>query len=307
MVGPTYGGWSNYNALQVTLDGRNYRGVSFLVHYTFAHALDTWSRSSQTSPLQVDPSNYGYQYGNGDRDIRHRARFSPRWQVPGVSSPGQILQGWTLSSVISVQGGFAWGPVDATRNDWAGNGQNANGNARPNNGIWQSWNYSGPKSAFNSNARSGNTMPCYGRLTGCTSFASAPAAIVAVCQSAAQSHYQGNATLRGLALQSLNNNACYVRDGGVLTPPAYGTLGNSGRNPFRGPAFYNVDLTLAKNWNVGERYSAQLRVEAFNLFNTPSYDPPSGDPTAGFGGRFGFTNSMAASPRRMQFGLKIGF
>jgi hypothetical protein len=168
IVGPTSGGWSNYNGLQVTVDGRNYRGVSFLASYTYAHALDTWSRSSQTSPLAVDPNNYGYQYGNGDRDIRHRARFSPRWAIPSVKSPAQILEGWTLSTIISFQGGFAWGPTDATKNDWAGNAQTANSNSRPNNGVWQTWNYSGPRSAFNSNATNGNTMPCYGVLAGCT-------------------------------------------------------------------------------------------------------------------------------------------
>jgi hypothetical protein len=110
-----------------------------------------------------------------------------------------------------------------------------------------------------------------------------------------------------LALTSLNNNACYIRDGGVLTPPAYGTLGNSGRNPFHGPGYTNVDVTVGKDWHVGERYSAELRVEVFNLFNTPSFALPGGDPTGGFNGRFGYTNSMAADPRRMQFGLKLAF
>jgi hypothetical protein len=302
------------------VDGRNYRGVSFLASYTYAHALDTWSRSSQASPLAVDPDNYGYQYGNGDRDIRHRARFSPRWQIPGISSPAQILEGWTLSTIISVQGGFAWGPVDQTQTDWAGNAQNGNANARPNNGVWQTWNYNGPTSAFNSNAYSGNTMPCYGRtsgsqpLAGCTTLNfgvvnSDPAleAVRQACIAAAQAPYVGNATMEALALRSLTNKGCYARDGGFLTPPAYGTLGNSGRNPFRGPGYWNVDMTVAKDWHIGERYSAELRVEAFNLFNHPTFALPSNNPTSGFNGRFGYTASTAGAPRRMQFGLKIGF
>jgi hypothetical protein len=130
---------------------------------------------------------------------------------------------------------------------------------------------------------------------------------VSVCEGAARSHYQGNATLQALALRSLYNQACYVKNGGILTPPAYSTLGNSGRNQFKGPGYTNVDLTASKNWNVGERYSAQLRVEVFNLFNTPSFALPSVDPTSGFNGRFGYTNSTAGDPRRMQFGLKLGF
>jgi hypothetical protein len=291
----------------VTLDGRNYHGISFIAAYTYAHALDTWSRSSQAAPILADPNNYGYQYGNGDSDIRHRAKFSPTWRIPGIKTPGQMLEGWALSGILSLNGGWAWGPTDRTRNDWAGNGANGNANPTPNNGVWQTWNYTGPKSAFNSNVRDGNTMPCYGRLNGCIAFASAPASIVSACETAAQAPYQGNATNARLALVSMYNNACYVRDGGVMTPPAYGTLGNSGRNPFKGPGSTNVDMTVSKNWHVGERYSAQLRVEVFNVFNTPSFAIPSADPSTGFNGRFGFTNSTAGDPRRMQFGLKLGF
>jgi hypothetical protein len=315
IIGPSYGGWSNYNGLQVTLDGRNYHGVSFISGYTFAHALDTWSRSSQAAPVAVDPNNYGYQYGNGDSDIRHRFKFSPTWRIPGVKSPAQMLEGWELSSILSINGGWAWGPTDRTKNDWAGNGENSNANPTPNNGVWQTWNYSGPKSAFNSNAKSGNTLPCYGKLPGCTPFltstgaanSSVPADVLTACTTAAQAPYQGNATYMALALRSMYNNACYIRDGGVMTPPAYGTLGNSGRNPFRGPTSSNMDVTVSKNWHVKERYSAQLRVEVFNVFNTPSFAIPSSDPTTGFNGRFGFTNSTAGDPRRMQFGLKLGF
>jgi Carboxypeptidase regulatory-like domain len=307
IVRATSGGWSNYNGLQVTLDGRNYHGVSFLASYTYSHSLDTWSRSSQAAALQVDPANYGYQYGNGDRDIRHRARFSPRWQIPGIKTPGQMLEGWSLSGILSLQGGFAWGPIDQTKNDWAGNGATGNANSRPNNGVFQTWNYSGPTSAFNSNAHDGNTMPCYGRLSGCSSLTAAPSAIITACETAAQAPYTGNAQQMKLALLTMYNNACYIRDGGVLTPPAYGTIGNAGRNQFKGPSYTNVDLTLSKDWHVGERYSAQLRVEVFNLFNTPSFALPVADVTKGFNGFFGYTNSTAADPRRMQFGLKLGF
>jgi hypothetical protein len=307
IVRPTSGQWSNYNALQVTVDGRNFHGVSFLAAYTYAHALDTWSRSSQVSPLPADPSNLGYQYGNGDRDIRHRARFSPRWEIPGIGSPGQMLEGWTVSGIVSVQGGFAWGPDDATKNDWAGNGELANANSRPNQGVWQTWNYSGPTSAFNTDVRGNNTIPCYGALRGCTKFSAAPE-IEAVCVGATQRPYQGNAQQMALAIKALFNNACYIRNGGILTPPAYGTLGNSGRNPFRGPGYTNVDLTLAKDWHVGERYSAQLRVEVFNLFNTPSFALPNIDPTTANGSRaFGVVRSTAGDQRRMQFGLKLAF
>ena len=55
--------------------------------------------------------------------------------------------------------------------------------------------------------------------------------------------------------------------GAILTPPAYGTIGDANRNIFRGPGYYNVDLSIAKIWKFRERYSAQFRAEFFNLFN----------------------------------------
>jgi hypothetical protein len=266
-------------------------------------------------------TNIGYQYGNGDSDIRHRMRFSPSWQIPGIKTPGQMLEGWSVSGILAIQGGFAWGATDASKNDWAGNGANANANSRPNNGVWQTWNYSGPRSAFNSNATSGNNMPCYGKLGSCTPFfisavpnpvpnPAVPSSIVTACETAAQAPYQGNPTYMALALRSMYGNACYIRDGGVMTPPAYGTLGNAGRNAFRGPGYTNVDLNLSKKWQFGERYSAQLRIETFNLFNHPNFGLPGGDPTVGgspTAAGFGYTRSTVGNPRRMQFGLKIGF
>jgi hypothetical protein len=134
--------------------------------------------------------------------------------------------------------------------------------------------------------------------------------------SAAQAPYTGNAQLQQLAVASLANNACYIQNGGVLTPPAYGTLGNSGRNTFRGQPYYNVDLSVSKIWHMKERYSAQFRAEFFNLFNRADFAAPSIDPSAGVSGGFGYGTSTPDSsnavlgsggPRHIQFGLKLMF
>jgi hypothetical protein len=49
--------------------------------------------------------------------------------------------------------------------------------------------------------------------------------------------------------------------------PNAGEIGNSGRNSFRGPAYYNVDLSLIKKFRVTETSSFQFRAEAYNAFN----------------------------------------
>ena len=50
--------------------------------------------------------------------------------------------------------------------------------------------------------------------------------------------------------------------------------GNARRGSLRGPAEYNVDASLFKNFSVSEKSKLQFRVEAFNLFNTPEFGVP---------------------------------
>ncbi len=81
------------------------------------------------------------------------------------------------------------------------------------------------------------------------------------------------------------------------------TLGNSSRNPVRGPHYRNFDLALIKRTAITENVNVEFRAEAFNLTNTP----PLGAPnvvlgSAGFG-----SITSAGDPRVLQFGLKLNF
>ena len=321
----TSGFHSNYNGLQVTVDQRAFHGLRFLAAFTYSHGLDMWTKSSANTQQVADPlNNFNAQYSSSDSDVRHRFRFSPSWTIPGRKSPGQMLEGWSVSSVFAIQGRFPWGAIDKIKTDWVGTGEAFNSySPNPNDGVQQYWNYTGPRDAFN--ITNGAKIPCYGAVSQCTplSFTAAPstlssdlAAIQQSCISAAQAPYAGNATQQTLALRALTNNACYVQNGGILTPPAYGTNGNSGRNSFRGPKYNAVDFTLAKMWHFGERYSAEFRVEFYNLFNTPAIGSPAVDGVAPSSANLGLVTSTAdgannifgsGGPRHMQFGLKLAF
>ena len=81
------------------------------------------------------------------------------------------------------------------------------------------------------------------------------------------------------------------------------TLGNSSRNPVRGPAYRNADLVLIKRIYFGEKINVELRAEAFNVTNTPPLAAPNtvvGAP--GFG-----SITAAGDPRVFQFGAKFNF
>jgi hypothetical protein len=92
-------------------------------------------------------------------------------------------------------------------------------------------------------------------------------------------------------------------DTSAFAMPAFGTFGNAGRNILTGPGYANASVSLVKNTRLGEKSSAQLRVEAFNLLNRVNLDLPDiflGSPTFG-------TIQSAGSPRRLQLGLKFVF
>jgi hypothetical protein len=306
------GDWSNYNALQITLQARSYHGLSFLSGYAYSLAKGMVAQNTQGSsnPVATSSSNLGLQYGYLANDVRHRFTFAPTYAVPGMKSPGQMLQGWSLSALLTLQSAFPWTANDITTTDWLGTGNDVS--AQTQGGTYQYWNYSGTTGAFNN---TGSTpIPCYGIYSSCVStLAAAPAAIQTACQNAATAPYTGNAQLTSLALAALANGACYTQKGGFLTPPAFGTLGNAGTGFFRATPYYNVDFSVAKIWKFKERYSAQFRVEFFNLFNRVDFVAPGTNPTkSSFGSSISTPDAAnpvlgSGGPRHIQFGLKLAF
>ena len=55
------------------------------------------------------------------------------------------------------------------------------------------------------------------------------------------------------------------------------------------------------------RADLELRVEAFNLFNTFNWGNPGSSDRHFNSGSFGRITSMTGAPRIMQFGMKYGF
>lgn len=53
-----------------------------------------------------------------------------------------------------------------------------------------------------------------------------------------------------------------------------GVFGNVGRNAMTGPSFFNLDASLVKLIHIKERYSIEIRGEAFGLTNTPQFKNP---------------------------------
>ncbi len=89
----------------------------------------------------------------------------------------------------------------------------------------------------------------------------------------------------------------------VAPPP--NTYGDVGRGILYSPGHLNVDLSLTKRFFLfGGRSNAQVRVEAFNLFNNPGFGFPNaaiGSPTVGR------ITTTVVDNRSMQFAVKVDF
>jgi hypothetical protein len=87
-------------------------------------------------------------------------------------------------------------------------------------------------------------------------------------------------------------------------------FGNLGRNVVIGPGFNNTDFSITKSFTFGERVSAQLRAEFFDLFNHPNLGQPGsvvGAPDFGRITRTRFSTGEAGSSRQVQLAVKLVF
>jgi hypothetical protein len=112
----------------------------------------------------------------------------------------------------------------------------------------------------------------------------------------------------------------------ILNPAAFaappdGVVGNSGRNAFRGPGLWNVDLSLSRTFALpflGEAARLVFRSDFYNAFNHANLsNPNSRVGSAGFGqatyGRVDYNTGFPAltplreTPRQIQLIVKVEF
>jgi hypothetical protein len=92
----------------------------------------------------------------------------------------------------------------------------------------------------------------------------------------------------------------------AFTVPAPGTFGNAGLNSLRGPGYWNVDLSVFRDFPITERAKVQFRFETFDLFNHPNFASPNGSVGAGNFGTITSTFNPGGN-RDIQFALKLLF
>jgi hypothetical protein len=109
--------------------------------------------------------------------------------------------------------------------------------------------------------------------------------------------------LRDPALPAAERSTSRWFDTSAFTVAPQFTLGDSSRNPVRGPGYRTADIAFIKRTYFGEVINFEFRTEIFNLTNTP----PLGNPNGVLGNAAFGTITSAGDPRVIQFGLKLNF
>ena len=272
---------SSYNSIVTSIQKRFIRGLTFQANYTYSKSIDDYSQSE---------TNYAGETGaNGqfgpDRVLdRARSTFNiPHvfvangvYELPlghgkaHLNSGGvvnAIVGGWQLGGILTLQQGLPF-TVGSLIAD-AGYTFRAN---RPN---------------MNSSVDI-NTVTS-GTSAGC---------VVA-------------GTTTPIAAGTPIGTRDRYFDPCVFGAPAAGTIGNVTRNTLIGPDLRNVNFNLGKTFNITEGMRLQFRSEFFNLFNRVQMRNPA---ARVFSNRTGvsasaglITESLDASARQIQFGLKLTF
>ena len=88
---------------------------------------------------------------------------------------------------------------------------------------------------------------------------------------------------------------------------ADGQFGNAKRGSLRGPAFFQTDLSIFKNFRITETVKAEFRAEVFNLFNHVNLGLPTTEVDNPNAGRITGLQFPNARMRQWQFGARIKF
>jgi hypothetical protein len=259
--------FSTYNALEVQLERRLSRGISFHVGYTWAKSLDTRSfdptitvvgtgNASTAGSTPFDINNRRLNYAPSDFDRRHSLQTN--WVVELPFGKGKHFLGNASSVLDRIVGGW----------ELTGFGRVTSG--RPFT-VW-----AGTNTVSNVNQSTANCTGC-GRGDG-TPFLDSASGLI----------WFFNAAQRA-----------------KLTAPGAGEFGTLGRNAFVGPHYFVLNSSLLKRVAITERIKMEFRGEATNLTNSVCFNAPTTDITSSTFGRI--RDSTSSGSRKIQIGAKISF
>jgi hypothetical protein len=274
-------GWytgSNYNGLLMDVKQDIGKSFHWQAAFTYQKSFDGSSSVISGTPFSNSLNQYLFHplWGVSDFDIPRVFVANATWRTPKLVSPGSkasyLLNGWELGGIYQLTDGTPFTMVISGDNLALGNGSPLDFPDR-----------------LTTAGCTGNPVNHHDRVnyvkTQCFSLPSLPTA--------------ASASLR---------------------------FGNEQRNSIIGPDFQELDTSLVKNFSMarfGDGRYLQIRAEAFNVANHPNLSPPYTTNSftvsstnslgllqnagTGSASTVGQLNTVAGSPRQMQFAAKLVF
>jgi hypothetical protein len=317
----------NFKSLQVHLVNRVTHGLTFNVAYTLQE--NQLSEGQLNVHIPVTNGTNG-PYSDNQYPAQHIA-VTYSYAVPGIKSPGQMLQGWTLSGAVDILSAIPYCTSD-TKDDTSGAGAASTTTwVGAGCGTGTPWNLVGSAAPISQLFGRAGTIPCYGVLgskftptatptsNGCIAVASVsnlPAPCIAAADSEAPSPGSAPGAPFTTQLAQLAAIGCYEVNGSSIVPPAQGNYGTMPFYALHGAGFSQVNISLEKEWKIKERFTTQFKFDVFNLFNRTMYygDNVNVGAPNNFGESTGTPDVLSGGgpfsnggPRAMQFGLKLIF
>ena len=245
-----YSADSNYNSLQTKIERRFSRGLSFLATYTYSHSLD-----DATTPLgsagdggyrNVNLIGLGGDYSNSPWDTRHRFTLNGTYELPFGKGKkffsdstllNYVVGGWSGALVFRAQTGQPFTVYNSTA---AANGAGSH-----------------PYLISDPFKGGGSPDP------------SNPGTVCPTHVKTLEHWYNPCAFANPLPASS-------IAPGQVITGSAAKAYLGGPRNTIYGPGYERIDMAFFKSFPTLREQSFQLRVDAFDLLNTPAYGQPNG-------------------------------
>ncbi len=270
----SHGSYANYNSLQVTWQKQS-GPVTFLTNYTFGKVLgitDGQTDNGAGNGTVVDPFNLKNNYGPLAYDHTQIFNLSAVWNMPkfvhGNAVLGGAINGWQLSTYTTYQQGAPLQP-------------NLNGN-------------------FNATFPGGLTTPLVGAPDLPNNALLLPNGLYA--NSMNPSTWFGSSSYNLITPVVVcdprkHASGLYFNPNCFGPPQLAGQQGTLQMPYMRGPAYFDSDLALYKNFNITERQKLQFRISATNWLNHPLSQfglAGASDETLNFTRNYTFTENSQA-------------
>jgi hypothetical protein len=261
---------STYNALQIDMQRRFRDGLQFQANYTFGKVLsDTDGTASHRFEEFRDPSNGKVDRARPAFDVTHAFKGNAVYDLPIARNPmflGGYLGGWSLSGVFRMQSG----------------------------------------SPFSVLAKRGTLIRSQRSAQNTASSALRKSQLDELLQfrMTDRGPYIADASIIAADGRGVSTDENIPFSGQAFINPSPGELGSLQRRWFSGPWNVNFDLGLMKRTTIREGQSLELRMEALNVLNHPTWVVDDQDINST---SFGRIQRTANSPRTIQLSAHYRF